>query len=161
MNKRKEIKKVVDSWTKRNNAGDEWYYGFMKRNIELSLRKPEKLSHSRAVMGNDTVIDHYYCELDKLLTENGLEDRAEFIFNCDETGVPVDFRPSKVIAHKKAKNMYATTSGDKTNITVMACANAVGSSLLPFVVFKGKRKNEALMQSAPSDGRLASVKMVG
>ena len=117
----------------------------------LSLRKPEKLSHARAVMGNDTVINDYYVKLEKNLDELGVRQLPQFIYNADETGVPLHFVPSRVVAPKKCKKFWAVSSGDRTNITVMACASAVGDVLPPSVIFKGKKDNPTLKESSPPD----------
>ena len=37
--------------------------------------------------------------------------------------------------------MYCRTSGNKGQITVIACANAAGSVLPPMVIFEGQRFN--------------------
>ena len=143
--------KAVKVWLENGTAGDDWYYGFLERQKILSLRKPEKLSHARAVMGNDTVINDYYVKLEKNLDELGVRQLPQFIYNADETGVPLDFVPSRVVAPKKCKNLWAVSSGDRTNITVMACASAVGDVLPPFVIFKGKKDNPTLKESSPPD----------
>ena len=55
---------IIQKWLDHEKAGDDWYYRFMSRHPNLSLRKPEKLAHSRAVMANKTVADHYYTKLE-------------------------------------------------------------------------------------------------
>ena len=140
---------VVQKWMEKQKTGDDWYYRFMSRHPNLSLRKPEKLAHSRAIMANKTVVDDYYTKLKSTIEENDLTSCPELILNADETGVPLDFRPSRVVSPKNTKNVWSVSSGDKTNITVMGCGNAAGEMIKPLVIFKGKRTNEALQATAP------------
>lgn len=102
---------VVDRWVKNEKAGNNWYYSFMSRYPSLSLRTPEKLSHSRAIMSNEGIISHYYEELEKVIQENGVNEKPQLLFNCDESGFPLDFRPSKIVVKKGSKNVWVISPG--------------------------------------------------
>ena len=141
---------IPHSWHVNQQAGEEWYRCFMGRHEELSLRKPESLSHSRAIMTNETVIQNYYATLEETLASKRLSNRPDLIYNCDETGICLDFRPAKVVAPKSARNVWTITSGERTNVTVLACGNATGEMVDPLIVFKGKRVNEELVNTAPA-----------
>ena len=143
--------KIPRSWHANQEAGEQWYRSFMKRHTELSLRKPESLSHSRAIMTNENVINNYYNTLESTLDSYNLKERPDLIYNCDETGVCLDFRPAKVVAPKSARNVWSITSGERTNITVLACGNAEGDMLDPLIIFKGRRVNEELVHTAPDE----------
>ena len=52
---------VTETWVKNNCAGKDWYYGFMDRHPDLSLRKPEKLSKARSRMTNECVKELLRC----------------------------------------------------------------------------------------------------
>jgi hypothetical protein len=138
-------------WMSKKSAGKDWYYSFLSRHSELSLRRPEKLAHSRAIMGNNTIVDNFFEVLQQTLTSANLLDKPNFIYNCDETGVSLDFRHQMVVGSKKAKNIWSVCSGNKTNITVLATVNADGEALPPCVIFQGKRENPALRETAPKD----------
>ena len=56
--------------------------------------------------------------------------------------MPLDHKPPLVIAHKGMKKVYCRTSGNKGQITVIACANAAGIILPPMVIFNGQRFNQ-------------------
>lgn len=62
-------------------------------------------------------------------------------YNIDESGMPLDHKPPKVIVPKGTKKVHCRTSGNKSQITVLACANAAGSVIPPMVIFEGKRLN--------------------
>jgi len=87
------------------------------------------------------VIDRYYHLLEETLAENGLLDRPLQVFNCHETGLPLDHTPSSVVAVKGQKHAHALTAGNKKQITVLACSNAAGYMLAPLVIFGRKVLN--------------------
>ena len=54
------------------------------------------------------------------------------IFNGDETGLPHEFKPSKVVGRKEISLVYSITLGKKGQVTLLVCANGVVlSSLQP------------------------------
>ena len=56
----------------------------------------------------------------------------------DESGMPLDHKPPKVISRKGTKKIHCRTSGNKAQITILACANATGTTLPPMVIFEGR-----------------------
>ena len=70
------------------------------------------------------------------------------IFNCEETGLPLEFKPSKVVGRKGIRSVYSVTSGKKGQVTLLMCANMAGVVLPPTLVFKGKIK--IITASAPA-----------
>ena len=59
----------------------------------------------------------------------------------DDTGVPLEPRPPKVVARKGQKKVRYRTSGQKAQITVLGCANAAGQILPPLIIFAAKQLN--------------------
>ena len=54
--------------------------------------------------------------------------------NMDETGMPLDFRPPKVVVPKGQKVRYRCL-GQKSQITVFCCGNATGQTIPPYIIF--------------------------
>ena len=52
--------------------------------------------------------------------------------------MPSQHVPLRALAGKLQKNLYSVTSGDKSQISVLACSSAPGYSLPPFVICKKK-----------------------
>ena len=52
----------------------------------------------------------------------------------DEFGVPLHHKPPEVVAQKGTRNVHYRTSGNKSQITVLLCANATGSVIPPMVI---------------------------
>ena len=113
----------------------------MQRWPQLTLRKGDALAQPRATAVNATNFKNYFDLLKKTLTTHHLLDCPNRIYNMDETGLPLDHKPSKVVALKGAKKVHCRTSGNKMQITILACANAGGTVIPPMVIFEGKRLN--------------------
>ena len=95
-------------------------------------------------MTNYSVFKDYFDLLDDTLTKFGLKDKPAQIYSCDESGMPLEFKLPKIIAGKGTKKVRQCISGTKTQITILACANAAGQTIPPMVVFAGKYFNSSL-----------------
>lgn len=94
-------KDFPEKWNIMKEAGDEWLYGFMKRNPTLTLRKPEKTSLARLSGFTKKAVDEFYDNL-KLLYETHLF-QAKDIYNLDETGITtVADTPKVCIINKRS-----------------------------------------------------------
>ena len=68
------------------------------------------------------------------------------IYNCDESGMPLEHKQPCVISLKGSKKVRQVSSGNKTQITVLGCCSATGQAMPPMVVFSGKRFNHDLSE---------------
>ena len=84
---------------------------------------------------------HY---LESTLTENGLLDDPTKLFNCDETGMPLNPKPLKTVCKLGAKDPSYITGNSKVQISVLACSSAARYALPPYVVFDRKTLNQEL-----------------
>lgn len=64
---------------KHGAPGKDWYYAFLKRHPELSLRKPEKLGNVRARMLKPLVVERYFDGLGEVIIIFGLNYNPERI----------------------------------------------------------------------------------
>ena len=90
--------------------------------------------------GRQTKIRNF-AMLKKTLLENNLMNKLAQIYNVDESGMPLDHCPPKVISEKGQKKVCSRTSGNKSQITFIACVGASGHALPPFVIFDTKGLN--------------------
>jgi transposase-like protein len=120
------------------NPGKDWFQGFKKRHPNLTIRKAEKLTTTRARMLNPTILKNYFDDLNTLMTRLHLHDKPQNIWNCDETGKQFEHQPVRVLAEKGSKSVVGRTSPGRTNITIMACVSAKGKSMSPLLIVKGK-----------------------
>ena len=84
--------------------------------------------------------------LEETLEEYNLKDKPAQIYNCDESGMPLEHKLPKTISLKDSKKVRQITSGNKTQITVLGCVSVTGQALPPMVVFSGKRFNHELIK---------------
>lgn len=124
-----------------NFKGNGWWLRFKQRWPKIRLRKGDALAQPRANAVNAANLKNYFDLLEQTLKSNELFDSPNRIWNMDESGLPLDHKPSKVIAVKGTKRVHCRTSGNKMQITILACANAVGTMVPPMVIFEGKRLN--------------------
>lgn len=113
----------------------------MKRQGQLSLRKGDQIANVRMDCLNREVMNNYFALLKKIFTENDLLNSPDCIYEVDETGMPVDHRPPKVITKRGQKKVRSRTSGNRSQITVIACVSAAGQAIPPFVIFDAKGLN--------------------
>lgn len=88
--------------------------------------------------------------MEETLKENKIFDQPCQIFNADETGMPINPAIPKVAVKRGVKHSQAVTSANQSQITVLACCNAGGYCLPPFVIFDGKvLKKELTVDEVP------------
>lgn len=140
------VEELVASKGKSVHVSNGWWESFKSRHPSLSLRSAEKLSYSRFVATDPTIIANYFDLLQQTLEEYDLFDSPAQIWNCDETGLPLDHKPPHVIAIKGQKHPRTVTTGNKKQITVLACTSAAGRCIPPLVIFRRKALNDALIE---------------
>ena len=65
------------------------------------------------------IIINYFDLLEHTLVENDLLDKPTQIFSLNETGMPLDPSPPRVVIRHDQKHPSAVGSGDKSQITVL------------------------------------------
>lgn len=139
---RQEVIAIVERvLTSRGNArivSTGWWASFISRHPSVALRTPATLSLARAAASDRVTLDNYFDELEHTLEENGLVDQPCLIFNMDETGMPLDPKPLKVVTWRGHKNPSQVSGGVKTQITVVGCVSAGGQCLPPMVIWDRK-----------------------
>jgi len=121
-------------------AGRDFVSGFLKRNPELSLRKPEGVALNRVFGLNKTSVDRYFDNLQSLLDKHNFQPHQ--IFNCeDESGLTCVHKPVKVIAPKGKRVVWSAKSGERgQTTTIVTCWCASGIYVPPMMIFT--RENE-------------------
>lgn len=84
--------------------------------------------------------------LEDTLGSNGILNSPAHIFNCDETGLPLNPTCLKVVDVKGSKNPSHLSGNNKSQITVFACSCAAGFVIPPFVIFNRKSLNQELIK---------------
>lgn len=66
-------------------AGKDWYYGFIKRHLNISLRKPKATSLNKITAFNEIEVRKFFDNLESLQKIHHFD--ADHIYNVDETGI--------------------------------------------------------------------------
>ena len=121
-----------------------WWERFRNRHPYLTLRTAVPLSFVRAMAQDPEAIRCYFDLLEATLINNDLLDNPTQIFNCDETGIPLNPKPLKTIGKCGMKNPSYITGDSKIQISVLACSSAVGYALPPYIIFDRVTLNQEL-----------------
>ena len=87
------------------HISDGWWSRFRQRWPQLRLRKGDLFPLVRMEITNVEVFDSYFNLLEETLLEHGIKDKPAQIYNCDESGMPLEHKMPKVIALKGAKKV--------------------------------------------------------
>jgi len=79
----------------------------------LSLRTPQQLSLVRAKGFNKQAVTEYFDLLRQTIEGTGLVNSPDHIYNVDETGLPFNNKPQRVVAKKGSPNAVFVTSAEK------------------------------------------------
>ena len=134
---------------------NRWWFKFKKRNPLMSLRSGDSTAGVRMNAVNSESINHYFDLLEKVFLEYGFNEHPEAIYNMDETGMPLEPCPPKIVAKKGQKKVRYQTSGQKQQITIIGCGSATGHVIPPFIVFAAKQVNYLWTRNEVSGSRFA------
>ena len=138
------VQNVVNSKNMDVVITSGWWERFRQRHPYLTLRTAVPLSYVRAMASDSDSIDRYYDLLEETLKSNDIYNDPTHIFNCDETGMPLNPKPLKIVGEVGAKSMSKISGNSKSQITVLACTSAAGYPLPPFVVWDRKTLTKQL-----------------
>ena len=126
----------------------DWLYAFMKRNPDISLRKPEPTSLARAMEFNKPQVKRFYDLLGDIMDHEKLE--ACKMFNVDETGLSTVQKTQRILATKGKKSVGCLTSAERGTHTTAVCAmSAAGQLVPPMLIFARKRMKDELVDGGP------------
>lgn len=139
---------------KEGRPDDKWYSSFRKRHPNLTLREPEALTKSRAII-TEEYIRKWFRELNDFIAEHNLQEVVKDprrVLNGDETSFSMCPKTGKVLAPKWCKNVYdLKKSSEKETITVLRVFSAAGETVHPMVVFPSVRPPASVVKSMPEN----------
>ncbi|XP_063931141.1 uncharacterized protein LOC135143192 [Zophobas morio] len=140
--------KIPESWKTNKLAGEDWLSGYLKRNVELSIRKPEATSLARASNFNRTNVNRFFENLKTVLDRLKLE--SGDIWNMDETGITTVQKPDRVIGRRGYKQIGKIVSAERGTLVTLALAvSATGNSIPPFFIFPRVHFRDHFLRNAP------------
>ena len=140
---------------KQTRISSGWWRRFLERNPALRLRAGDATAGVRIDAINEESMRGYFGLLKEVYDELDFEAHPERIYNMDETGVPLNPRPPKVLAKKGQKKVRYRCSGQKAQITVVGCCSATGQAIPPFIIFAAKQLNALWMRNEVAGSRYA------
>ena len=124
-----------------------WWDGFCKRHPNVVLRSPSCLSRAWLLATDSDVVNTYCDLLENVFLENDLVHAPFQIYNINETGMPLNPKPPRVICKRGDKNPSVACGSGKSQITVVACVNAGGNCLPPMIIWRGKGRDKSCVSS--------------
>lgn len=130
------VQRIIESkGITSRTVSNGWWERFIQRNPRLTLRSPVPLSMARAAATDPEILSRYFDTLEVTLKTNEILDDPRCIYNCDETGLPLNPSALRVVQEVGTKNPNVVTGGDKSQVTVLACTNAAGQYIPPYIIF--------------------------
>lgn len=133
----------------KESARKDWLNGFLKRNKQVRVRKPEATSINRIMAFNKDEVKIFYDNLDEVMTKYNFQ--PDRIYNFDETGKNIVHKTSLILAKKGLKRVGAATSGERGKNHTVACAvSATGQYIPPMFIFPSVRVSASLTIDGPA-----------
>lgn len=138
------VKKILDKDGRKNpftdnKPGYAWVQAFLKRHPQISIRQAQSLPTSRAKGCSPETLAKWFEDFEFFLKEHNLTNKAERLWNADESGFPLQYHCGKVMAPRGAKCVYSMNSSDKQQITTLVCVSGAGHVIPPMHIFPGER----------------------
>lgn len=158
------VQQILESKGLSKDVTNGWWERFVARHPQVCLRSAVPFSVARAMATDPDVLNRYFDVLEDCLYQNDIFNQPGRIFNCDETGLPLNPKCLKVVDQKGSKNPSYITSGDKSQLTVLACTCAAGYAIPPYIIFDRKNLNIRMthgevsgsLYGLPHNGRINS-----
>ncbi|XP_010891107.3 uncharacterized protein LOC105023530 isoform X2 [Esox lucius] len=115
------------------SLGKKWWEMFRRRHWNLSMRRPDSLEKGQAESAKRWTMDSFFITYEKILEESGLREKPRQIYNCGESRFRSD--QSKHLVPRGTKHVYQQAPGTREHITVLACLNAAGEDVPPFIIY--------------------------
>lgn len=90
----------------RTMAGRKWVRLFLKRHPDINRRKAQHMNAARAAKLNRFIVNDYFQKLRDVMTESGVINNPQCIFNMDEKGCQLNLHKQQVVLAKRALNEY-------------------------------------------------------
>lgn len=155
-----ELAKRRGAKFKRSLPSEMWWRRLKRRSPEFTLRTPESTSALRHQGMTRQRIQNFFAVLNDVYSSQQLHCKPMSIWNMDETGITMSHKPGKVLAQRGAKTVHGK-SGSREMVTVIACANAAGTTIPPHFIMPGKTKRALQgygIENLPKDSVLKDAK---
>jgi hypothetical protein len=119
-----------------SKAGKNWAENFVKRTPELQIAYSRKYDRQRALCEDPRIIEPWFHLVRNVRLKYGIADADTY--NFDESGFQMGvILPQLVITaseRRSSTRAKAVQPGDREWATVIACINALGWAIPPFII---------------------------
>jgi len=86
----------------------------------------------------------------------GLRESPQAMYNMDESGLHLHFRPGKVLAAKGDRSVLQVTQSERAeNVTVVGCCSTARHFIPPLIIYKGKCNKAEFADNLPPGSSVA------
>ena len=119
------------------HIGKSWASNFPRRNPGVHTKKGVSIANQRVHTLYSTVFDNWFSQLNALIMKKAIT--PTHTWNMDETGNALGPCANQtIVGTTDTKRSYVSTAEDREWVSVIECISALGKSLVPLVIFKGK-----------------------
>ncbi|XP_016366794.1 uncharacterized protein LOC107707317 [Sinocyclocheilus rhinocerous] len=104
-------------WANNGMAGESWFTNFMRRDQNLSVRRPQATSLTRSTSFNEKNVETFN-NLATVYRRYGFESKD--IWNVDETGLTIVQKPGLLVSTKGERRVGSVTSAERGALITMA-----------------------------------------
>ena len=122
------LAKKEDLKRKSTKLSNGWWFRFLQRWPQLSLRKGDSFAVVREDASSYDVFKNYFALLESVLTEHGLKDKPSQVYNCDESGMPLQHKIPKILSVKGTTSSKLRKQNPDHNSRLCQCNRANGAS---------------------------------
>ncbi|XP_046575021.1 uncharacterized protein LOC124283049 isoform X2 [Haliotis rubra] len=102
----------------------QWFYGFLKRWPDLSLKKARSLEKQRAKATSEETVTHYFHKLGHIMEKYNLKTCPHRIYNVHEEELVENHTPRSVVTSSQS-TPAAVTASTSSITTVIGCGECV------------------------------------
>ena len=146
----KEVRDIVLEYAQDHNLkgfsedlgsmGPAWFWYFLLRYVQLSLKTVTNLSLAKAMSSNKFLMDQWFTQCEDVLRQVNITN-PKYLWNVDEHGAEDLGKTKRVIGIKGIKS-FQTQSREKAQCTtIVTYVNVSGYVLPPMIIHRGKYHN--------------------
>ncbi|XP_061659558.1 uncharacterized protein LOC133491874 isoform X2 [Syngnathoides biaculeatus] len=117
-----------------SKLGQTWWLNFRKRQgKKITIQPADGVTRGRTLGVRKEALDHFFHLLSSAAEAHALADEPQRIWNCDE--LVFQLARKRALLPDAAGLACKSTPGSKDCTSVLACWNAAGTDLPPFIVY--------------------------
>ena len=135
---------IPANWHATQLANENWYYSFMQRHPNLTLKSPEGMSIARIASFNKVNVATFFTAYTSAMEK--YEFTPDRIFNVDESSISTVVKPVKVLCESGQPVAAQITRERGASMTFVGIINAAGQFLPPVFIIGRKRANDEFLR---------------